>query len=207
MAAGGCLQSRSVFPSCAGPCFHAGCLRFWNITDANKARPKEPLSCVHQIKFPLLGTRAACACYSADSRGTDIFIHNHPERSKAETQTRVWDPLPFQYLYFPPQIRAFSPFLFSYFQISAKSRCLKFSLPSLLPRAREQLRHHGHGQHSRDSTRQNPTRQKFLLSKATLALQPGFRAQQKALLFRLMHRSLEDFCVLGCRKRFPAATG
>ena len=170
---------------------------------------KEPLSCVHQIKFPLLGTRVPCACYSADSRGAGIFIHNHREWSKAGT--RVWDPLPMlssnTSIYSPPQIRAFPPILLIHFQISAKSHCLKFFLPILLPRVRDQLRYHGYGLHTQDSTEQQPTGQKFLLSRATLALQPEFRPQQKAVLFLLMHCSLEDFCALHCRKRFPAVTG
>lgn len=124
---------------------------------------KEPLSCVHQIKFPLLGTRVACACYSADSSGIGIFIHNHLEWSRAGTG--VWDPLPMlssnTSIYSPPQIRPFPCILFSHFQTLAKSHCLRFFLPILLPRVRDQLRYHTYGQHTQDSTEQQPTGPNF----------------------------------------------
>ena len=93
---------------------------------------KEPPSWVYQIKFPLLGKKVPCASYSTDSRGTDIFIYNHLEWSRAGTQ--VWDPLPMlsrnTSIYSPPQTRAFPPFLFSHFQISAKSHWPQIFLSS-----------------------------------------------------------------------------
>jgi len=88
-----------------------------------------------------------------------------------------------------------------------KATGLKFFFLLLQPRARDQRRYHGYGQHTRDSTEQQPTGQKFLLSRATLALQPEFRLQQKAVLFLLTYCSLEGFSALHCRKSFPAATG
>lgn len=120
---------------------------------------KEPLSCVHQIKFPLLGTRAPCGI-TALTAGEQIFSSTIIWNGAKQQLRLKSGTLSFSSntsIYSTLQIRAFSPLLFSYFQVSAKSHCLKFFLPILLPGVRDQLRYHGYSQHTQDSTEQKPT--------------------------------------------------
>ena len=53
------MQTHSVFPKCTGPYFHAGCLHFWNIIDANKARPEGTAELCASNKIPIAGNKSA----------------------------------------------------------------------------------------------------------------------------------------------------